>query len=100
MVQGCGLYWIFRLWGFGAEGFGPKIFVHQTRSLDLESEGSLGGAKPASAQSLDPMPPERPAVKTPQLIMVFVTKFLSLGVTPSFTPFRIPASWQLRVEHY
>ena len=31
------------------------------------------------------------AVKAPQVIMVFVTKFLSLGDTPSFTPFRIPA---------
>ena len=31
-------------------------------------------------------------VKTPHDIMVFVTKFLSLGDTPSFTPLRIPAS--------
>ena len=30
------------------------------------------------------------AVKMPQDIMVLVTKFFSLGDTPSFTPFRIP----------
>ena len=39
---------------------------------------------------------ELPAVKIPQDIMVFVTKFLSLGDTPSFTPFKIPGRGGLK----
>ena len=35
-------------------------------------------------------------MKIPQDIMVFVTKFLSLGDTPSFTPFKIPGRGGLK----
>ena len=40
-----------------------------------------------------------PAVNGPQDIMVLVTKFKSLGETPSLTPFRIPGAHQRLLRH-